>query len=231
LLAAARFQRWMFLFCVLYLPLTSLSVFTTMTQLTQSQSQSYITTNGQSVLVSGTHLGPVTNFSPSLFNYFLDSCGFVDVGRALWREVGSVVFSYCRASQALPFSNLSPTVWLNWTTSPRYMAPARISQKIYFPSLRVISLSGKTTCPQNCTLAMTVLLSPVYTAVTWQWIYMLRYVECNVSFIRNALDYRKIENCNEAWYHPILSKSLQRALTNENRTVDVLRSHVAWKLS
>jgi hypothetical protein len=25
---------------------------------------------GQSVLVSGTHLGPATNFSPSSFNYF-----------------------------------------------------------------------------------------------------------------------------------------------------------------
>jgi hypothetical protein len=25
---------------------------------------------GQSILVAGTHLGPVTNFSPSLFNYF-----------------------------------------------------------------------------------------------------------------------------------------------------------------
>jgi hypothetical protein len=32
---------------------------------------------GQCVLVSGTHLGPMTNFSHSLFNYFLDSFGFV----------------------------------------------------------------------------------------------------------------------------------------------------------
>jgi hypothetical protein len=31
---------------------------------------------GQSVLVSGTHLGPVTNFSFSL-KFPLDSCGFV----------------------------------------------------------------------------------------------------------------------------------------------------------
>jgi hypothetical protein len=31
---------------------------------------------GQSVLVSGTHLGPVTNFSLSL-KFSLDSCGFV----------------------------------------------------------------------------------------------------------------------------------------------------------
>jgi hypothetical protein len=31
---------------------------------------------GQSVLVSGAHLGPVTNFSFS-FKFLLDSCGFV----------------------------------------------------------------------------------------------------------------------------------------------------------
>jgi hypothetical protein len=50
---------------------------------------------GQSVLGSGTHLGPATIFS--VFNNFLGSYGFVDVGRPLWREVGSVVFSCCWA--------------------------------------------------------------------------------------------------------------------------------------
>jgi hypothetical protein len=52
---------------------------------------------------------PKTNFSHSLFDYFLDSFGFVDVGRPLWREVGSVLSSFCRASPAQPFSDLSPT--------------------------------------------------------------------------------------------------------------------------
>jgi hypothetical protein len=33
---------------------------------------------GQSVLVSGTHLGPMTNFSFSL-KFLLDSCGFVSL--------------------------------------------------------------------------------------------------------------------------------------------------------
>jgi hypothetical protein len=33
-------------------------------------------TVGQSVLVSGTHLGPATNFSFAL-KFYLDSCGFV----------------------------------------------------------------------------------------------------------------------------------------------------------
>jgi hypothetical protein len=33
----------------------------------------------------------------------------------------------------------------------------------------------ETTCPQSCSLATAVLLSPVYTAVTWQWVYMSGY--------------------------------------------------------
>jgi hypothetical protein len=40
---------------------------------------------------------------------FLDSYRFIDVGRPLWREVGSVVFSFCLASQAQPCSGLRPT--------------------------------------------------------------------------------------------------------------------------
>jgi hypothetical protein len=60
---------------------------------------------GQSVLVSGRHLGPATNFFPSLF---IDSHGFVDVGRPLWREVGSVVLRCRCASPAQTFSGLSP---------------------------------------------------------------------------------------------------------------------------
>jgi hypothetical protein len=38
---------------------------------------------GQSILVSSTHLGLKTRYIPS------ESCGFVDVGRPLWREDGS----------------------------------------------------------------------------------------------------------------------------------------------
>jgi hypothetical protein len=45
---------------------------------------------GQSVLVSGTHLGPMTKFVLRS-----DSCGFVDVGRLLWWEDGPVVYSCC----------------------------------------------------------------------------------------------------------------------------------------
>jgi hypothetical protein len=34
------------------------------------QSQSYIMTDSQSASMSGTHLGPVTSFSPPFLNYF-----------------------------------------------------------------------------------------------------------------------------------------------------------------
>jgi hypothetical protein len=39
-------------------------------------------------------------------------------------------------------------------------------------SITAYSLVAWETCPQSCSLATAVLLSPVYTAVTWQWVYM-----------------------------------------------------------
>jgi hypothetical protein len=50
------------------------------------------------------------------------------------------------------------------TTSPRYISPARTAKKASLPLLRVSSLP-----------ATAVVLSPVYTAVTWQWVYMSQY--------------------------------------------------------
>jgi hypothetical protein len=53
---------------------------------------------GQSVFVSSTHLG--------LTNRFLllsDSCGFLDVGRSLWRENVSAVYNCCCTSPAQSF--------------------------------------------------------------------------------------------------------------------------------
>jgi hypothetical protein len=53
---------------------------------------------GQSILVSRSHLLLMTRFL-----LLSDSCGFVDVGRSLWRENGSAVYNCCRASPALSF--------------------------------------------------------------------------------------------------------------------------------
>jgi hypothetical protein len=36
-------------------------------------------------------------------------------------------------------------------------------------------VAGETTCPQSCSLATDAVLSPVYMAVTWQWVYMSQY--------------------------------------------------------
>jgi hypothetical protein len=48
---------------------------------------------------------------------------------------------------------------------------ARTAQKMFF-ALHFLSLPRKH--PQNCSLATTVVLSPVYTAVTWQWVCIVK---------------------------------------------------------
>jgi hypothetical protein len=51
-----------------------------------------------------------------------------------------------------------------------------------FSSIITCSLvSGETTCPQSCSLATAVVLSPIYTAVTWQWVFMS---ECHPTISR-----------------------------------------------
>jgi hypothetical protein len=110
-----------------------------LTGLAKSKSKLYYDRQsvGQSILVSGTHLGPATNFSPSLFLLFLDSFGFVDVGRPLWREVGSVLFSFCRASPGQPLSDLeshgthehSLSLFLRHPVVPRDITSRWIQQK------------------------------------------------------------------------------------------------------
>jgi hypothetical protein len=43
-------------------------------------------------------------------------------------------------------------------------------------SIIVCSLvEGESKCPQSCSLATAAVLSPVYTAVTWQCVYMSQY--------------------------------------------------------
>jgi hypothetical protein len=49
-------------------------------------------------------------------------------------------------------------------------------------------VAGKTVCPQRCFLTTAVVLSLVYTAVTWQWVYMSQY-------FFSASDYVKALDC------------------------------------
>jgi hypothetical protein len=87
----------------------TLSLYNSLLFKSKSKLYYYRQSVGQSVLVSSTHLGPATNFFHSLFDYFFDSFGFVDVGLPLWREDRSELFSFCRVSPAQPLSDLNPT--------------------------------------------------------------------------------------------------------------------------
>jgi hypothetical protein len=77
----------------------------------QSQGQSYITTDRLSASPSW-YQRPTWEPRPIfliLSLIFFYNFEFVDGGSPLWREVRSVLFSFCRASLAQPFSDLSPT--------------------------------------------------------------------------------------------------------------------------
>jgi hypothetical protein len=76
------------------------------TPFTILESGSYIMIDGQSTGLSleySTHLELKTRFL-----LLSDSCGFVELGRSLWREDGSVIFNFCWPSPAQSFSGPSP---------------------------------------------------------------------------------------------------------------------------
>jgi hypothetical protein len=63
-------------------------------------------------------LGPKTRFL-----LLSDSCGFVDMGRHLWREDGTVVYICCWSSPTQSFSGTSPTGPMTVFYSPRFETP------------------------------------------------------------------------------------------------------------
>jgi hypothetical protein len=84
---------------------------------------------GQSVLEKSTHLGLTTR------SWLLsDSCGFVDLGRPLWREDGSVVCNCYWSSPAQSFLGPSPVglVVCLPGLGPHYIASGRTQQKTSF---------------------------------------------------------------------------------------------------
>jgi hypothetical protein len=92
--------------------------------LTESQIQSYVTTDGQSASLSWCQ-------APSLAQnqiFVTVSCGFVDVGHPLSRECRSVVCNCCCPSPAQLFSGPSPPglitifYWLRLETPPAWRA-------------------------------------------------------------------------------------------------------------
>jgi hypothetical protein len=71
----------------------------------QRQSQSFVTTGGQSASLSWCQ-APIWGLRADF--YYSDSCVFVDVGSFLWREDGSVVYNCCWTSPAQSLSGPSP---------------------------------------------------------------------------------------------------------------------------
>jgi hypothetical protein len=72
----------------------------------ESESQSYITTDGQSASLSW-NKAPIWGVT-TRFLLLSNLCGFVDVGRSLLREDVSVVYHCCWSSSAQSFSGPSP---------------------------------------------------------------------------------------------------------------------------
>jgi hypothetical protein len=85
---------------------------------------------GQSVLVSSPHLGLMTRFL-----LLSDHCGFVDMGRPLWREDASVVYNCCCLRQRSHSQVRVPRgSWPHFTVSDlRLPQPGGPGPCIYIP--------------------------------------------------------------------------------------------------
>jgi hypothetical protein len=85
---------------------------------------------GQCHLISSPHLEQKT-----IFLLLSDSCGFVDVGRPLWREDGSVFYNCWWSSPAQSFSGQSPSghmticYCLRFDSPPTWKVPVFISPR------------------------------------------------------------------------------------------------------
>jgi hypothetical protein len=102
---------------------------------------------GQSVLVSGAHLGPLTNFSFAM-KFSVDSCGFAVLWRPLWREDGSVIYCLiasgpCQSSHS--WAEVSSETPPTWRARFLYLYPPGTGWPSYTPGRWVNFLSPLTT--------------------------------------------------------------------------------------
>jgi hypothetical protein len=65
-----------------------------------------------------------------------------------------------------------------WLTQVNYWSSASVRT--------AFSLFAGETCPQSCSLAMAVVLSPVYTDVTWKWPHMPQYIYIYIYWYERA---------------------------------------------
>jgi hypothetical protein len=122
------------------------------------------------------HLRPKTRFL-----LLSDSCGFVDVGRPLWRGDGPVVYNCCWPSPALSFSGASPTGFmaifccLRFETPPNWRAR---SPYIYPSGTRWASYTRGTGFPSRRLLGLERLrwrYSKLHPHRPWVWVWVLCY--------------------------------------------------------
>jgi hypothetical protein len=91
-------------------------------------SQSHVTMDGQSASLSGVELPYGAHYH--IF-FLFDNCGSLDVGRPLWREDGSVIYSY----------NCSGTYQ---SSHSRVQFPQ--NSTIFYPHYRLPDLEGRSPC-------------------------------------------------------------------------------------
>jgi hypothetical protein len=103
----------------------------------QSQSQSYITTDGQSASLSWNN-AHIWGLRPDLY-CCQTVAGFVHVGRSFWREDGSVVYKCCWSSPAQSFSDSS--CCLRFETSI-FVASTRGTRRLFFSAGLLIWATG-----------------------------------------------------------------------------------------
>jgi hypothetical protein len=115
------------------------------------------------------HLGPETRFL-----LLSDSCGFVDVGRPLWRQDGSVVCNCCWPSSTQSFFCPSPAGLMttfyylrfetppNWRTRSPYLYPPDTEWPSYTPRRWVTCSSPPTS--RRVTVEV---FEPISTRASW----------------------------------------------------------------
>jgi hypothetical protein len=158
------------LVAISYQPPTFLTAVSRLSYKSKSKSQSKLGYDrrfvGQCVLVSSTHLGLTISFW-----LLSDSCGFVHVGRFLWREDGSAAYNCCLSSPAQSSLGPSPAGLMaifyclgfetppTWRARSPYLYPPRTGWPSYTPR-HWVSLSS----PPTTRRAMVEVFEP---ASTW----------------------------------------------------------------
>jgi hypothetical protein len=109
--------------------------------------------------------------------FWLDLVSFLVQISARTQAITKEVHHVCDVGRGKDGTLWHPSMYIPWrrhSTFDRYIALARTAQKT--SSFIACSLISGETSPQSCSLATAIVLSTVYTAVTWQWVYMSQHI-------------------------------------------------------